>query len=65
MKERSNVGLGLAQTLHAIACFPLAALFEQINALEALQDIALDNDTAGSLEAFVLRHDFVKGIVTC
>jgi hypothetical protein len=52
----SNVGLGLAQALDAIAGFPLAALSEQVDALEALQDVALDDDTAGTLETFVLRH---------
>jgi hypothetical protein len=44
--------------LNAIASFPLAAFFEQINAFEALQDIALDDDTTGTLETFVLRHGF-------
>lgn len=52
-----DAGRGLAQTLHAIAFLPLTALLEQINALVALQDIALDYDTLGTLEAFVLRHD--------
>jgi hypothetical protein len=52
----SNVGLGLAQALDAVAGFPLAAFSEQVNALEALQDVALDDDTAGTLETFVLRH---------
>jgi hypothetical protein len=52
----SNLGLGLAQALDAVARFPLAALFEQIDALETLQDVALNDDTAGTLETFVLRH---------
>jgi hypothetical protein len=49
-----DVGLGLAQTLHAIASFPLAALFEQIDAFETLQNVALNDETADTLEAFVL-----------
>jgi hypothetical protein len=52
----SNVGLGLAQALDAIASFPLAAFSEQVDALETLQDVALDDDTVGTLETFVLRH---------
>jgi hypothetical protein len=50
----SNVGLGLAQALDAVAGLPLAALFEQIDALEALQNVALNDETVGTLEAFVL-----------
>jgi hypothetical protein len=49
-----DVGLGLAQTLHAIASFPLATLFEQIDAFETLQNVALNDKTADTLEAFVL-----------
>jgi hypothetical protein len=49
-----DVGLGLAQTLNAIAGFPLTALLEDIDALEALEDIAFNDDTGGALEAFVL-----------
>ncbi len=64
-KKRSDVRLGLAEALNAVARFPLAALFKQIEALETLQDVALDDDTAGTLEAFVLRHVFIKVIVTC
>jgi hypothetical protein len=49
-----DVGLGLAKTLHAIASFPLAAFFEQIDAFETLQNVALNDETADTLEAFVL-----------
>ena len=49
-----DVGLGLTQTLHAIACFPLTAFFEQIDAFETLQNVALNYETADTLEAFVL-----------
>jgi hypothetical protein len=54
--HRSNVGLGLAQALDAVAGFPLAAFPEQVDALKALQDVAFDDDTVGTLETFVLRH---------
>jgi hypothetical protein len=53
---RSNVGLGLAQTLHAVASLPLAALLEQIDALEALEDVAFHDEAGDALEAFVLGH---------
>jgi hypothetical protein len=49
-----DVGLGLAQPLHAIASFPLATLFEQIDAFETLQNVALNDEAADTLEAFVL-----------
>jgi hypothetical protein len=56
LKKRcgSDVGLGLAQTLDAVARFPLAAFFEQIDAFETLQNVALNDETADTLEAFVL-----------
>jgi hypothetical protein len=50
----SDVRLGLAQTLHAVACLPLAALPEQIDSLEALEDVAFDDETGDALEALVL-----------
>jgi hypothetical protein len=50
----SDVGLGLAETLHAVTGLPLTALPEQIDALKALQDVALHDETRGTLEAFVL-----------
>ena len=54
-KERdSDVGLGLAETLHAVAGLPLAALLEQVDALEALEDVAFDDEAGGALETFVL-----------
>jgi hypothetical protein len=53
---RSNVGLRLAQALHAIAGLPLAAFLEEIDAFEALQDVALNDDAAGALETLVLGH---------
>jgi hypothetical protein len=55
--KASNVGLGLAQALNPVALFPRTALLEEIDAFETLQDVAFPNDTAWTLEAFVLRHD--------
>jgi hypothetical protein len=54
MLDGLDVGLGFAETENAITRFPLAALLEEIDALEALQDVALDHDAAGTLETFVL-----------
>ena len=51
-----DVRLGLAESLHAVAGFPLATFFQNINALKALQNIAFDDETGGALEAFVLGH---------
>lgn len=49
-----DVGLGLAEALDAVARFPLAALLEKIDALETLQDIALNDEAVGPLETLVL-----------
>jgi hypothetical protein len=54
--QKLNVGLGLAQTLDAIAFLPLAALLEERDALEALEDIAFDDETAAGFETVVLGH---------
>jgi hypothetical protein len=40
-------GLGLGEVHHTAAVFPLTALFEEINALETLQDVAFGCDGAG------------------
>jgi hypothetical protein len=37
---------------------PLTTLLEKLHALVTLQDAALGTDTAGLLEAGVLRHDW-------
>jgi len=58
--KRLDVGLGLAETLDAVARFPLAALFEDVDALETLQDVALNDETVGALETFVLGHGGIK-----
>jgi hypothetical protein len=67
--DGSDVGLGLAQTLHTVAGLPLTALFQEVDALEALEDVAFDDEAGSALETFVLRHDFemewlrlVKGV---
>jgi hypothetical protein len=52
--ERSNVRLGLAQTGHAVAGLPLATLLEQIKTLEALEDVAFNDEAGDALETFVL-----------
>jgi hypothetical protein len=52
----SDVGLGLAQTLDAVAFLPLASLLEQVHALEALEDVAFDRAGGGIFEAGVLGH---------
>ena len=57
LKFNSDVGLGLAQTLHAIAFLPLVALLQDLDALEALEDVTFDDEARGALETFVLRHD--------
>jgi hypothetical protein len=61
----SDVGLGLAQTHDAVARLPLTTLLEHIEALEALQDVAFDDEAGGALETFVLRHDVKGRVATC
>jgi hypothetical protein len=51
---RLDIGLGLAEALHAIAGLPLAALAEEVDAFEALQDVAFDDQAGDALETFVL-----------
>ena len=50
----SDVGLGLAKTLHAIAGLPLSALPEQVHTLEAFENVTFDDETGRALETFVL-----------
>ncbi len=50
----SDVGLGLAEALDAIARLPLTALLEEVDALEALEDVAFHDEAGDALEAFVL-----------
>jgi hypothetical protein len=52
-----DVGLGLAETLDAVARLPLAALLQERHALEALQDVTfLDDTAAGGFETGMLGH---------
>jgi hypothetical protein len=52
----SDVGLRLAEAHDAVARLPLAAFPQNLDALEALEDVAFDDEAAGALEAFVLGH---------
>ena len=54
MKDALDVGFGLAETLDAITGFPLAALLEDVDALETLQDITFNDEAVGPLETFML-----------
>jgi hypothetical protein len=50
----SDLGLGLAEALHAVAFLPVAAFLKKSDTLETLQDVALDDDAGAALEALVL-----------
>lgn len=52
--NRLDVRLGLAETLNAIAGFPLTALLEEVNPFETLQYVAFNDETGCALETFVL-----------
>jgi hypothetical protein len=52
--DGSDVRLRLAEPLNAVAGLPLPALLEQIDTLEALQDVAFDDEAGDALETFVL-----------
>lgn len=49
-----GVGLGLGQVHHAATLSPLAALFEQVDALETLENVALGCNGAGGTKAAML-----------
>jgi hypothetical protein len=49
-----DVGLGLAEALDAIAGLPLATFPQDVDSLEALEDVAFDDEAGGALETFVL-----------
>ncbi len=51
-----DLGLGFFQANHPVAFFPLAALFEQLNPLEPLEDVTFHDEAAWTLETFVLGH---------
>ncbi len=51
-----RVRLGLAEADHAIAFLPLATTLENFHSLEALENVALRRDGAGSFETAMLGH---------
>jgi hypothetical protein len=53
---RLSVWLGLWKTDDALVGLELAALFEQFNALIALQHAAFGSDGAASFKAWMLAH---------
>jgi len=55
-KKELCLAFGFAEAGDAVTGFPLAALFEEFDALEALEDIAFCASGAGGSEAAMLRH---------
>ena len=55
-KKELCLAFGLAEAGDAVAGFPLAALFEEFDALEALEDVAFGASGAGGSETAMLRH---------
>ena len=55
-RQPSNLDfrLRLREVHHAAALFPYAALFEQVDALETLEDVALGCNGTGGTEAAML-----------
>ena len=51
---KSSVGFGFAETGDTVAVFPLAAFFEDFNALKTLHDIALSTEGGSGAEAAML-----------
>lgn len=51
-----GVRLCFGKTDDPAAVFPLAALFEQFDALETLQDVAFRDNSAGSSKTSMLGH---------
>ena len=49
-------GLGLLQTQTTASFFPLSTLLEEIDALKALEDIALRRNRPGTLKRCMLTH---------
>jgi len=63
-ESRLDVGLGFTKTEDALAFLPLTTLFENGHALEALEDVAFNDDAFGTLEAGVLGHEKRRWVVT-
>jgi hypothetical protein len=56
VKSCLDLWLGFFQANHTVAFFPLAALLEQFNPLEPLEDVTFHDEAAWTLETFVLGH---------
>jgi hypothetical protein len=54
INKSSDAGLGFAQAGDSIAVFPLAAFFEDFDALEALEDVPFRAGCAGGAQAAML-----------
>ncbi|MEK0444777.1 MAG: hypothetical protein RLZZ399_98 [Verrucomicrobiota bacterium] len=64
--QGNRLGLrhGLSQTDDPVALFELAALFEELDALEALENITFGRNSTGPFEAAMLGHKRCGGIQT-
>ena len=62
MVEPGDLGLrfGLGQADRAFAFFPLAALLEEFDTLETLEDRTLTAGATGYFERCVFRHDSLE-----
>lgn len=50
----SDLRFGLFEADDTVAALPLALLLQKIDALEALEDVAFNDEAGNALEAFVL-----------
>ena len=66
-RKNLRFGLGLLETQTTASFLPLTTLLEEIDALEALQDITLGRNLTGTLKRCMLAHcllfPFNRGIV--
>jgi hypothetical protein len=53
-RGRLGVGLGLAEPGDTVARLPLTALLQEVHTLEALEDVAFNDEAGLALETFVL-----------
>jgi hypothetical protein len=56
---------GLAQADDAVAFFPGSTLLQQLNPLEAFEDVTFDDEAAGTLETLVLGHGVIGESGSC
>lgn len=56
------LGLGLLETETAASLFPFAALLEQVDPLETLENVPLGGNLAGAFQRCVLTHFIVLSI---